>query len=159
MSYHTEHFLEKDEHIVYQYQTANGALLLRIILSLLLLPVCGLGLLIMLYPSHATFTLTDKRVIYRSGGFFKSTQYITLDTLKAVYVTSKQWSFDTVPEYGTVTFEGPGNGIDIIINHMDEPIEFIRKIHEHLGWSAKVLAIIRVPHGLRNTYIEKELYF
>lgn len=102
-------------------------------LSILLIPLWGLGLIVMLFRyllgRTAEFGVTDKRVIMKTGILSKHTCELLLRKIESVNI--EQGIFGSMFGYGAVTITGTG-GTKEKFENIADPLKFRKVVNEQI---------------------------
>ncbi|HBX37014.1 MAG TPA: hypothetical protein DEG76_06910 [Pseudohongiella sp.] len=93
------------------------------VISVLLIPVFGVGILILLWwylqTKAARLTVTDTEIIYETGLLNKEHSEVSLQSIRTVRV--KQSFFDRIFGVGTIAIYTAGDNPEIIAKGMPDP--------------------------------------
>jgi uncharacterized membrane protein YdbT with pleckstrin-like domain len=110
MASYVDQNLLAGETVVHRSQVSRWSLAPRIVLGIVLLPVAGLGLVLLgwawiLYRT-TEFAVTDKRIIAKTGLISRSTVEMFLDKVESLHV--EQTVMGRLFDFGSVTIRGTG---------------------------------------------------
>jgi uncharacterized membrane protein YdbT with pleckstrin-like domain len=131
MGTYVEKSLIAGEHVVYQGRLSLWHLAPRIIIGALLVPLFGVGLLILLsvwirYKS-TELTVTNKRVVAKFGFIRRSTVEIGIRKIESIQI--HQGLLGRIFDFGSIVMAGAGNP-QAPIPGISEPMEFRKRFLE-----------------------------
>ncbi len=95
----------------------------KLVLSLGALAVAGLWLIVVWWQwASASFTITDQRVLLRSGVINRTTKVIALDRVQDV--STRQTILGRLMDYGTVDIDAAGASGAEVLDHVPTPGDF-----------------------------------
>jgi len=125
MTSYTDRVLTEGEHVVYHARVSLWNQAGSIFLGILLLPVFGIGLILLLrvWLTYRTteLAITDKRIIAKRGILHHSSMELRLDKIESIQVD--QPLLGRLLNYGAVTLAGTG-GDKTPIESISDPVEF-----------------------------------
>ena len=96
-------------------------------LAALLLCFVGIGILLWIRIWTTEMAITDRRLIYKRGWIFRTTEELSLRRIEEVNL--RQSILGRIFGYGTVQVQGMG-GSDIRLPTMADPMRFKRELQE-----------------------------
>jgi uncharacterized membrane protein YdbT with pleckstrin-like domain len=96
---------------------------LKLVLTLGVLALGGLWAIVVWWQwASASFTVTDQRVVLRSGVISRATKVIALDRVQDV--STRQSILGRLLNYGTVEIDAAGASGAELLDHVPEPADF-----------------------------------
>jgi uncharacterized membrane protein YdbT with pleckstrin-like domain len=128
---YTEKTLTQGEHVVYTASLSLWNSFWTIILGIILIPVFGVGLilLLMVFCNFATteLVITNKRLVSKKG--FISRRVIEIPLSKVETIRVEQGFMGRILNYGSVVVAGAGNPQEPFLG-ISKPLEFRQKFSE-----------------------------
>ncbi len=136
MTSYTDRVLIEGEHVVYHARLSLWTQAGSILLGILLLPVVGIGLILLvrvwLVYRTTELSITDKRIIAKRGIVHHTSMELRLDKIESIQVD--QPLLGRLLNYGAVTLAGTG-GDKTPIESIRDPVEFQKQFTTALSRS------------------------
>ncbi len=133
MGNYIDQSLTRNETVISRAQTSWFSTIIPVIIGILLLPFCGLGLLIIIPVLFRVWTtelaLTNQRVIAKVGLIRRNTVELRLDKVESLGV--HQGILGRIFNYGSIVIKGTG-GTHTPIPNIKSPMQFRAIVNNHI---------------------------
>src|SRR5208282_3368458 len=125
MTSYINQILTDGEQVIYQARLSMWSQFILILVGIALLPVFGVGLLLILWAwiicRTTELSITNKRIISKIGIFKRSTIELRLDKIESIKVD--QGFMGRILNFGSITISGTG-GDKTPIESIADPLQF-----------------------------------
>ena len=125
MSSYISQILINGEQLIYQARLSIWSQAALVLVGIVLLPVFGVGLLLLLWAwivcRTTELAITNKRIISKSGLIRRSIMELRLDKIESIKVDQSIWG--RMLNFGSITIAGTG-GDKTPIERIADPLQF-----------------------------------